>query len=72
MKTKLIALAVSFGIVFALASTGFAQERDGPSANAGTLESGQLESGSAKRSLPRGAAPEAQGGTIESGQIVYF
>jgi hypothetical protein len=67
MKTTLIALAAALGIVFAMAETGFAQDR--PT----TSHSGKLKD-KAKRSLPLRTAPETRGGTLEenSGQIVYF
>jgi hypothetical protein len=71
MKTVLIALAAAFGIVFAVAETGFAQDRPA------TAHSGKLED-KAKRSLPLRTAPqpapETRGGTLDEskGEIVYF
>lgn len=74
MKTALIAIAVAFGLVFAMAETGFAQDR--PSAShGGHIKSGPLKG---KRSLPLRTAPqtppETQGGTLEEnkGNIIYF
>lgn len=72
MKTALIALATAFGLVFALADTGFAQDR--PT----TSHGGQIKSGKVKRSLPLRTSPqtppETRGGTLEEnkGSIIYF
>ena len=71
MKTVLIALAAAFGILFAVAETGFAQDR--PT----TTHSGKLKD-KAKRSLPLRTAPqpapETRGGTLDGnkGDIIYF
>lgn len=77
MKTALIALAVAFGLVFAMAETGFAQDRAAAS-HGGHIKSGPLKGGQVKRSLPLRTAPqtpsETQGGTLDEnkGNIVYF
>lgn len=71
MKTALIALAAAFGILFAVAETGFAQDRPA------TAHSGKLQD-KAKRSLPMRTAPQPQpetrGGTLDEnkGDIIYF
>jgi hypothetical protein len=70
MKIALIALA-AFGIVFAVAETGFAQNRP-------TTEHGGKLRDKGKRSLPLRTAPrpapETRGGTLEesNGKIIYF
>ncbi len=74
MKPALIALAAALGLVFALAETGFAQDRPTVSTP------GKLKSGKVKRSLPMRAAPpaapapETQGGTLDGDKdnIIYF
>ncbi len=75
MNTKSIAIAAAFGIVFALASTGFADDR-GATAHSGQLDSGKIKSGKIKPSMPlrTAPAPETQGGTLEvgKGKIIYF
>ncbi len=69
MKTALIALAAALGLLFAVAETGFAEERGAPT------RSGKIED-KAKRSLPLRTerTPEVRGGTLETnkGQIIYF
>jgi len=71
MKSGLIALAAAFGLLFALAETGFAQDR------AHVVESGKLQD-KVKRSLPLRTAPqpapETRGGTLDEnkGAIVFF
>jgi hypothetical protein len=73
MNTKLIAIAAAFGIVFALASTSFADDRAPATSRAGTLNSGKIKSSTPLRTAPA-PAPEAQGGTLEEvkGKIIYF
>ena len=71
MKTVLIALASTFGLLFAVAESGFAQDR------AASAHSGKIED-KVKRSLPLRTAPqpapETQGGTLDesNGKIIYF
>ena len=71
MKTGLIALAAAFGILFAVAETGFAQDRSEG------IKSGKLQN-KVKRSLPLRTAPqpapETKGGTLDenNGKVVYF
>ncbi len=69
MKTTLIALATAFGLLCAVAETGFAEQRGAPA------RSGKIED-KAKRSLPLRTerTPEVRGGTLETnkGQIIYF
>jgi hypothetical protein len=70
MKTALIALAAAFGLLFAAAEAGLAQDR-------AAARSAKIED-KAKRSLPLRAAPqpapESRGGTLDenNGKIVYF
>jgi hypothetical protein len=72
MKTALIALTTAFGLVFALADTGFAQDR--PT----TSHGGQIKSGKVKRSLPLRTSPqtppETRGGMLDEmkDDVVYF
>ena len=69
MKTTLIALAAAFGLLCAVAETGFAEDRGAPA------RSGKIKD-KVKRSLPLRTerTPEVRGGTLESnkGQIIYF
>jgi hypothetical protein len=71
MKATLIALAAAFGLLFAVAEAGFAQDR------AASARSGKIED-KAKRSLPLRTAPqpapETRGGTLDAGkgEIIYF
>lgn len=71
MKTKLIAFVAAFGLLFAVAETGHAEDR------AASVKSGKLQD-KAKRSLrlrtaPQ-LAPESRGGTLDEnkGKVVYF
>jgi len=71
MKSGLIALAAALGLLFAVAETGFAQDR------AERAHSGKIED-KGKPSLPLRTAPqpapETKGGTLDegNGKIVYF
>ena len=71
MKTGLIALAAAFGLLFAVAEAGFAQDR------AAGAHSGEIKE-KVKRSLPLRTAPqpapETRGGTLDAdkGEIVFF
>ena len=71
MKASLIALAAAFGLLFAVAEAGFAQDRTA-SAHSGKIED------KVKRSLPLRTAPqpapETHGGTLDAnkGEIIYF
>ena len=74
MRTGLIALATACGLVFALASAGFAQDQRHPSAT-GKIKNGSKH-GAGKASLSLRGAPEARGGTFdagtENGKIIFF
>lgn len=69
MKMTLIALAAAFGLLCAIAETGFADERGAPA------RSGKIED-KVKRSLPLRTerTPEVRGGTLDTnkGEIIYF
>lgn len=69
MKTTLIALTAAFGLLFAIAETGHAEDRGAP-AHGGKIKE------KVKRSLPlrAGRTPEVRGGTLETkkGEIIYF
>jgi len=75
MKTALIALAAAFGLVFALASVGFAEDRRPPSVT-GKIKNGSHKSGSARTSLSLRGAPEVRGGTLgegtDNGKVIFF
>ena len=69
MKTTLIAFAAAFGLLFAIAGTGYAEDRGAP-AHGGKIKE------KVKRSLPlrAGRTPEVRGGTLDTnkGDIIYF
>jgi hypothetical protein len=69
MKSSLIALAAAFGLLCAVAETGFAEQRGAPA------HSGKIKD-KVKRSLPLRTerTPEVHGGTLDTtkGAIIYF
>ena len=75
MKTPLIALVTSLGIVFTLASDGLAQDQRHPSTT-GKITGKSLKHGSAKTSLSLRGVPETRGGTLEDDaetrKVIFF
>jgi hypothetical protein len=79
MYTKLIAIAAAFGIVFALASTSFADHRRTATTHSGHLKSGKIKRSTTLNTSPA-QAPEVRGGTIDgsgkpdesNAKIIYF
>lgn len=79
MNTKLIAIAAAFGIIFALASTSFAEQRRTATAYSGKPKSGKINRSTALKTAPA-PAPEVRGGTLDesgrrdesNGKIIYF